>query len=813
MASIWLAAYNQTLTAPGDTNGYATVADTSGFHKGAYVWLHSTIGGTSIRCGITEVVSHTVVRLNEAPDPNRNVPDYGGADLSSYIAGDIIFQHAQLVEQLPDEILPGDHKVKASHTDILPDVLGNKLVGTGSITITNTNIGGDEQLVIDTVDIADWSTTSSACRYFLVDYDGGNDSNVGYVDSTLGATIVPTGKAMKTLAAMKAILPAVGNDRSAVVLIKNRAAGAMYKESDGLTNASLDIGHLTGYHRFVIRGSSDLTNSATDKILCGGVTAVTGPNGDGSWSCVAGSTVNSIVTAGGLPAEPAALGYRIRFVGNITAGLANVCQMVHANSATTITTSADVAFAPALGDKFFIEKPGVQLAGLTIGSPAETNFWNRLSYTSYAPATGSSFASAAGFTISTGEFRSTSLYGMSFINVATGYYMDRHSVVHVSMDIYPDESGTMILTGTGTRISEPAAATNSLVNSEYCSILRNFCAIHSSSAFSLACFVGGTQSVVDIANSSIFWNMQLTVFSMGGAIDWSIGTRPTDPVTTRRNTRITSSGVAQGGRITIVGPGLENGTYATGGGLNNGIQNVDFTGSQTGIYIQQTGGALAIDGCTGTVTGDTPGIRIYSTGQRIMLGRRAANTLTGTTHTISVGITTATPTSIVTYPEIERCGFVDNSGNTICNFIHGTNPNGAIATETRYMTNASGVSITAGSIVRLSSTDSFTIAQADTEANSTNVLGVLLHTTANGSPGYVALFGSLAAVLFDVAAPSVGKVYLSAASAGVATTTPPAVAATNQKLRIGHCLRSFGSNYGLVYLRPEFMPILSDGNP
>ena len=68
-------------------------------------------------------------------------------------------------------------------------------------------------------------------------------------------------------------------------------------------------------------------------------------------------------------------------------------------------------------------------------------------------------------------------------------------------------------------------------------------------------------------------------------------------------------------------------------------------------------------------------------------------------------------------------------------------------------------------------------------------------------------------MLYDEAAPAVGKVYWAAASAGVATTTVPAVAATNQKLRMGYCVRSLGSNFGLVYTRPEFMPVLSDGNP
>jgi hypothetical protein len=57
-----------------------------------------TATSSSARYTITQVVDINTIRLNEAPDPNRNIPDYGGADISAYGVGDMIFQHAQPVE-------------------------------------------------------------------------------------------------------------------------------------------------------------------------------------------------------------------------------------------------------------------------------------------------------------------------------------------------------------------------------------------------------------------------------------------------------------------------------------------------------------------------------------------------------------------------------------------------------------------------------------------------------------------------------------------------------------------------------------------
>jgi hypothetical protein len=132
---------------------------------------------------------------------------------------------------------------------------------------------------------ASWDAT--VCRYYLVDYDGGDDANVGFVDAALGSTITPTGTALKTLEQLLTVIPKDGAGRNMVVLIKPRAADATYKSKDGSTDSDLNLSFLTNFRKLVVRGSTDLTNSVSDRLYVGGTipTAGEGPNGDKSWTC------------------------------------------------------------------------------------------------------------------------------------------------------------------------------------------------------------------------------------------------------------------------------------------------------------------------------------------------------------------------------------------------------------------------------------------------------------------------------------------------------------------------------------------------
>lgn len=207
---------------------------------------------------------------------------------------------------------------------------------------------------------ADWDITK--VRYFLIDYDGGNDNFQGYIDAAAGSTLTPTNVAFKTIEKFHQVFPRYGNGRVAVVLIKNRSAGATYLKQDAVTEDGFDFTGVTGYRRFYKRGSTDLTNSASDRITCGAITALAGPGGSGEWTCAAGATTSVFsVSSGTLTAEPGIVGYRVRFTGNITAGLANVCAFISANTSSAITVGTNIT-APATGDTFFIEGPGVRIA-------------------------------------------------------------------------------------------------------------------------------------------------------------------------------------------------------------------------------------------------------------------------------------------------------------------------------------------------------------------------------------------------------------------------------------------------------------------
>lgn len=115
--------------------------------------------------------------------------------------------------------------------------------------------------------IANWLLV----RYFLVSYDNGNDSNVGFIDAAPGAVLNPTGKAIKTITRLLQILPFYGNNHVVAVLIEPRAGGVPYLTPLGGPE-TLDVRGYGGYLDGVIRGS-DLTNSAADKLMCGGIIA------------------------------------------------------------------------------------------------------------------------------------------------------------------------------------------------------------------------------------------------------------------------------------------------------------------------------------------------------------------------------------------------------------------------------------------------------------------------------------------------------------------------------------------------------------
>ena len=104
-------------------------------------------------------------------------------------------------------------------------------------------------------------------------------------------------------------------------------------------------------------------------------------------------------------------------------------------------------------------------------------------------------------------------------------------------------------------------------------------------------------------------------------------------------------------------------------------------------------------------------------------------------------------------------------------------------------------------------------AKADTAAHATGPLWVAVTSPANNAAGYfVAMNAPQKWVLHDGAPTLDGLSYVSVGTAGDATTTVPALAATNQKRRLGHVAKVSGS-LGLVSGSTELLAVTADGNP
>jgi hypothetical protein len=205
---------------------------------------------------------------------------------------------------------------------------------------------------------ASWDTT--LVRYFLLDYDGGNDANVGYVDAAGGADISASvsGRAKKTVAGLLSVLPRVGDGRMAIILIKARSgADKRYYKADGTTADDLVI-DVVGYNYLQVRGSSDLSNNAADKRLPGTI-AVAGPNGDSSWTVGALTNLTATVSAGTLPTDASLNGRRSRIVsGARTNGITEVFRGIDTTNLAFATSTLGNT-VPQVGDSFWVEQPAV----------------------------------------------------------------------------------------------------------------------------------------------------------------------------------------------------------------------------------------------------------------------------------------------------------------------------------------------------------------------------------------------------------------------------------------------------------------------
>lgn len=681
-------------------------------------------------------------------------------------------------QEIPSAQTPGagatSGQILASASDTTGDYLNTGLTTTAAdITKTLVNTGADETVNLSfpaTVRLgvpATWSM--SLVRYFLIDYDGGNDSNVGYVDAAAGSTLTPAGLAVKTFSKLMTIIPVNGNGRLMVVLGKNRAAGAVYLDDDGVTESVVRWGALYGYRRIIRRGSSDLTNDATDRVKCGFITSITGPGGSGEWTCAGGGTTTVFSVSAGTFTVDATVGFRVRFTGNVTAGLANVVRNILVNSATQITLGSAATSAPAAGDTFFVEGPG-----FTVGQWLATDA---------APMTGTGLASSSHDNVDVGiAVNSATLNSMQFsgggsrqvagietLSTAAADQMVFAGLTELTVtSSYVDETGTTRALGMTGRCRGQFVVINIGIVSNFSAFAwvktgatlgTRFFNIGSISTM-VGCYYGSRFAISGIANFNMSGSSAAIPMRSIGGIQWTTCTNLT-------------------------------------------FSNCDVTGSSTDSCLRavsQQGGCISINGCTGS-TGNTGGAGFNvstALGCTVNCGVTTPNTITGSSGDVLLGGGPAVSWSTLLLTNVS-----DFYGNKLIG------QGGVIISACAAIVNKNGSALAAGDIVRSNgSTTQVVKAQGDTVANA-KFIGVVVTDTADNLNGFITA-ADTAYVKFD-GVPTVGAIaYLSTGTAGVATTTVPTLAGTNQKLRLGRVMSASGST-GRVALHVESLAVLADG--
>jgi len=215
--------------------------------------------------------------------------------------------------------------------------------------------------------LADWALTG--IRYYACDYINGSDSNVGYSDvSATAAGAV----AVKTIEKMLSLVPRFGAGRAWVGLVRGNPSGASltyYRPGSGTVVDDVDLRPFRDYRYYNVRTTRDFAGTVADKELLAPEIVLQGPNSDGSFTVAAGGTTSGIsIAAGTLTALPGIAGYRVRFKGVVTAGLANISRNIAYNTTTALQFGETTAIAPAEGEQFFIERPGVIIDNFFSGS-------------------------------------------------------------------------------------------------------------------------------------------------------------------------------------------------------------------------------------------------------------------------------------------------------------------------------------------------------------------------------------------------------------------------------------------------------------
>lgn len=749
---------------------------------------------TDMPTGVTSVRGLRT-KLDPITVSNSTLTLVGGSAMAQVFTGTVAGQ----ILKLPDAttLMPG-HRFEVWNqsvvTIIVNDNSSNQLLisvpsqmATFALKDNSTAAGvWVYSITFPAATVATWTGT----RYFAVDYDNGLDTNVGYSDTSLADAGT---KPIKTLQKLRQILPGDGDGQKAVVGIRNRASGATYRNIANSADDDLDLTTFTDYAQLVIRGTGTVatantaafSDDAADQVVCG-AQIVSGTNSGGYNPT--GSPTSSVIScqlngggAANLSAEPALLGYRVRFAYNTaTSALQNAVSMIWSNTSSQITLGTNLPATPTTSDVFYIEEPAVAISRCFIFSN------NPFSSVAGSFTNGGLHIVGIKFVGSTApviqQRGATALTNLSFIDIPnSASFSAVSSVGAVDFRIgntYTNQSGSIITTGNGFR-------SNGSVTASTCQqviITHHVTNQARPQILGVDSFTVGTACVS--AGGIIFQNSgsPAAVTNLGGNIVGNAGSS-----TSRR---FRSTGVNVGDAISVTRSGvLIYGCDITG------------TGSSPMITVKAVGCSVSINDVVGS-TGNT-GFGLDLTAARdcsILMGTIAANTYTGATGQDIV----CDGSTFFVHADYARTDIKDAFGN----HIQGSGE--SILGSVVQAANDANANVGQYKICRpTTSGGAVRAAIASASGTTTRVVGVSQSAFTTTQSTMLCVSGGTW-IQFD-ATPTAGNIaYLSNATAGNAMDAPPTLLSGDRKLRLGIILRVSGT-LGFVNFTPESFGAVSDG--
>lgn len=650
---------------------------------------------------------------------------------------------------------------------------------------TEDSVSGDFETEIKVHFWAHWIGT----RYYAVDYDNGDDSNVGFSDTSMADAGT---KALKTIERLHQILPTNGNGQKAVVAIRKRSGGATYRNiADDADDYIRLNGPYFGYEQLIFRGTGDVStanatafaNDDADKIALGAQTATGTDSGGYNPTGTPGSTTFNVQLNGGgaanLSAEPDLLGFRVRFAYNTaTSALQNATAMIWANTSSQITVSPRLPAAPSTSDVFYIEEPGVVLDRAVVHSNNQYLANVDGFFPSGIQLVGLQLTNSG---VAIHQRGALSYFGLSFI-----YMPNSNSFAAISsyycQDLrisyrYTDENPTFIAPGAGWK----AGGCLTCVGGASLVMDHNAC----------------TATRTQILNTDNF-NIGAGCVHYGGILFQNCGSPPA--ITNLGGNILGNAGSSRNARYRTLTSQIGDVFNITRTSLNIYGAQIENAGSSPLILIKGVGLSIGIHDCIGSTGNTGNGLDLtLARDCNFLMGTLGTNTFTG-----AAGQDIATHGNVYyVHADYARTDLKDRYGNHIQG--NGNSILGSVV----YASNDGSGSIGQYKLCRATSSNSIRTAQANSLANASGIVGVS-QSSASAGQSTMLCNGGGTWVQFD-STPTVGNIaYLSEATAGNARDTPPASAGTNQKLRLGRILRVSGT-LGYVALFIESLPVTSDG--